>query len=86
MVIRWEQLERKNQKFGLLPQNYEEALEQLLLQVKSNKLLQASNEDLQAKGTYEFEARYKTEKELKLLKKQIAMQEDKDEIIKMYRS
>ena len=42
-------------------------------------------EDLQAKGTYEFEAREQVEKELKLFKRQVAMEEDASERNSMYR-
>lgn len=46
IIDRWQELEARDSK-PLLPQNYEEALEHLLVQVKENKLLIEENKQLE---------------------------------------
>ena len=55
IILRWEELEnnlRNNQNVIALPQNYEEALEHLLIQVRENKKLIAENKVLQPKADF----------------------------------
>ena len=55
IILRWEELEnnlRNNQNVIALPQNYEEALEHLLVQVRENKKLIAENKVLQPKADF----------------------------------
>lgn len=55
IILRWEELEnnlRNNQNVISLPQNYEEALEHLLIQVRENKKLIAENKVLQPKADF----------------------------------
>lgn len=55
VILRWEELEnnlRNNQNVIALPQNYEEALEHLLIQVRENKKLIAENKVLQPKADF----------------------------------
>lgn len=55
LILRWEELEnnlRNNQNVIALPQNYEEALEHLLIQVRENKKLIAENKVLQPKADF----------------------------------
>lgn len=55
LILRWEELENNlngNQNVIALPQNYEEALEHLLIQVKENKKLIAENKVLQPKADF----------------------------------
>lgn len=55
IILRWEELENNlnsNQNVISLPQNYEEALEHLLIQVRENKKLIAENKVLQPKADF----------------------------------
>lgn len=55
LILRWEELENNlngNQNVISLPQNYEEALEHLLIQVRENKKLIAENKVLQPKADF----------------------------------
>lgn len=55
VILRWEELENNlnsNQNVISLPQNYEEALEHLLIQVRENKKLIAENKVLQPKADF----------------------------------
>nr|DAU65206.1 MAG TPA: KilAC domain protein [Caudoviricetes sp.] len=55
LILRWEELENNlngNQNVISLPQNYEEALEHLLIQVRENKNLIAENKVLQPKADF----------------------------------
>lgn len=55
VIRRWEELENNlngNQNVIALPQNYEEALEHLLIQVRENKKLLAENKVLQPKADF----------------------------------
>lgn len=55
LILRWEELENNlgnNQNVIALPQNYEEALEHLLIQVRENKKLIAENKVLQPKADF----------------------------------
>lgn len=55
IILRWEELEnnlRNSQNVISLPQNYEEALEHLLIQVRENKKLIAENKVLQPKADF----------------------------------
>ena len=55
VIRRWEELENSlngNQNVISLPQNYEEALEHLLVQVKENKKLIAENKEMQPKADF----------------------------------
>ena len=55
VIRRWEELENNlngNQNVIALPQNYEEALEHLLIQVRENKKLIAENKVLQPKADF----------------------------------
>nr|DAN43856.1 MAG TPA: KilAC domain protein [Caudoviricetes sp.] len=55
LIVRWEELENNlngNQNVIALPQNYEEALEHLLIQVKENKKLIAENKEMQPKADF----------------------------------
>ena len=55
IILRWEELENNlngNQNIISLPQNYEEALEHLLIQVRENKKLIAENKVLQPKADF----------------------------------
>ena len=55
LILRWEELENSlngNQNVIALPQNYEEALEHLLIQVRENKKLIAENKVLQPKADF----------------------------------
>lgn len=55
LILRWEELEnnlRGNQNVIALPQNYEEALEHLLIQVRENKKLIAENKEMQPKADF----------------------------------
>ena len=55
LILRWEELENNlngNQNVIALPQNYEEALEHLLIQVRENKKLIAENKEMQPKADF----------------------------------
>lgn len=55
VIRRWEELENNlngNQNVISLPQNYEEALEHLLIQVRENKKLIAENKEMQPKADF----------------------------------
>ena len=55
VILRWEELENNlngNQNVIALPQNYEEALEHLLIQVRENKKLIAENKEMQPKADF----------------------------------
>jgi len=55
IILRWEELENNlngNQNVISLPQNYEEALEHLLIQVRENKKLIVENKVLQPKADF----------------------------------
>lgn len=55
VIRRWEELENSlngNQNVISLPQNYEEALEHLLIQVRENKKLIAENKEMQPKADF----------------------------------
>lgn len=55
IILRWEELEnnlRNSQNVISLPQNYEEALEHLLIQVRENKKLIAENKEMQPKADF----------------------------------